>query len=130
MLVCSPEHDFAKQDTIDVHKLQGQQFIGFEKDIPTGTLIDNILKQNDVTVRNVMEFDNTETIKRAVEINAGISILPKPTVATEVKNETLKALHFTNENFNRPTGIIIRKKKNLTIAGRYLIELLNKKSQL
>ena len=130
VLVCSPEHTLAKQTSIDIHRLHGHGFIAFEKNVPTRTLIDSILKQNDVTVRNVMEFDNTETIKRAVEINAGLSILPEPTVTAEVKNETLKALRFTNGNFYRPTGIIIRRKKNLTIAGRYLIELLNKKSQL
>ncbi len=130
VLVCSPEHAFANKKYIDVHELQGEQFIGFEKNIPTEMLIDNILKQNDVSVRNVMEFDNTETIKRAVEINAGVTILPEPTVGAEVDNGTLKIVRFTNENFYRPTGLIIRKKKSLTIAGRYLIELLNKKSQI
>ena len=130
VLVCSPEHAFANKKYIDVHKLQGERFIGFEKNIPSETLIDNILKQNDVVVRNVMEFDNTETIKRAVEINAGITILPEPTVSAEADSGTLKIVRFTNENFYRPTGLIIRKKKNLTIAGRYLVELLNKKSQI
>ena len=33
-----------------------------------------------VTIRVAMEFDNIETIKQAVEIGAGVSILPEPTV--------------------------------------------------
>ena len=32
-----------------------------------------------------MEFDNIETIKQAVEIGAGVSILPEPTVRDELQ---------------------------------------------
>ena len=73
-----------------------------------------------------MEFDNTETIKRAVEINAGISILPETTIRAEIASGTLKAIPFSNEKFIRPIGLVIRKNKTLSISGRYLIELLRK----
>jgi len=42
-----------------------------------------------VAVETVMEFDNIETVKRAVEIEAGISIVPQATVAQEVAKQTL-----------------------------------------
>ncbi len=128
VFVCNPKHPLANELTMDVHNLQGQEFIAFEKNVPTRILIDNILTQYDVVVRTVMEFDNTETIKRAVEINSGVSILPKTTLNTEISNGTLRAIYFSNENFYRPTGIIVRKDKSLSLAGRYLIELLRKKS--
>jgi DNA-binding transcriptional LysR family regulator len=77
-----------------------------------------------------MEFDNIETIKRAVEINAGVSILPRVALLQELAGGTLKAIRFSNENFFRPTGIIIRKGKMLGQAGRYFIDLLrNQKSE-
>jgi len=76
-----------------------------------------------------MEFDNVETIKRAVEINSGISILPETAILQEVGSGTIKAISFSNENFVRPTGIIIRKNKLLGQAGRYFIELLQKESK-
>jgi DNA-binding transcriptional LysR family regulator len=74
-----------------------------------------------------MEFDNIETVKRAVEINSGISILPKPAILQEVSSGTIIAIDFSNEHFFRPTGIIIRKDKIFSQAGRYFIELLRKK---
>jgi len=74
-----------------------------------------------------MEFDNIETIKRAVEINSGISILPQTALIQEVNSGTLKGLPFSNEHFTRPTGIIVRKNSLKTQAARYLIELLRKK---
>ena len=86
-----------------------------------------MLNQYGVSVQTVMEFDNVETIKRAVEINAVISILPETAVHTELANGTLKAIPFSNENFYRPTGVIIRRKKTLSAAAEYLLELLHKK---
>jgi DNA-binding transcriptional LysR family regulator len=126
LLTCAPDHPFAQENEIDIHQLQGEKFIGFSVDVPTRNQVDAMLKKYTVTVRTVMEFDNIETIKRAVEINAGISILPKPCLRSELAAGTLKAVAFTNEHFYRPTGIIIRKDKHLTKAARYLIELLRK----
>ncbi len=128
VLVCSPENPLANESAADIHELQGVEFIAFEKGVPSRTLIDDILKQYNVTVRTVMEFDNIETIKRAVEINAGVSILPETTIHAELSNGTLRAIPFSNENFSRPTGLIVRKNKTLTQAARYLIELLQKKA--
>jgi DNA-binding transcriptional LysR family regulator len=128
VLVCSPKHPLTSESQIDIHKVQFERFIAFEKDTPTRGLIDSILRRYSIFVRPVMEFDNTETIKRAVEINAGISILPEIVVLQEVASGLVKAIPFLNERFFRPTGIIVRKDKILGQAGRYFIELLRKKA--
>lgn len=128
VLVCSPKHPLANESRVDIHKVQFERFISFEKNVPTRTWIDSILQRYNIIVRPVMEFDNTETIKRAVEINSGISILPQTTIVQELGSGMLKAIPFSNERFVRPTGIIVRKNKILGQAGRYLIELLRKKT--
>jgi len=76
-----------------------------------------------------MEFDNIETIKRAVEINAGVSILPEATIVQEVASATLKALPFSNERFVRPTGILVRKGRILSQATRYLLSILREQAR-
>ncbi|MGD9110574.1 MAG: LysR family transcriptional regulator [Phycisphaerales bacterium] len=124
VLVCSPRHPLAKQTQVDITQLQFERFIGFEAEIPTRAWIDNILQRYNVSVQLVMEFDNIETVKRAVEINTGISILSKTAVVQEVADGTLKAIEFSNEKFVRPTGIITRKNKIQTRAGRYFLKLL------
>ena len=128
VLVCSPRHPFANESQIDIHKIQFERFIGFESKVPTRIWIDNIFNRYSTIVRPIMEFDNIETIKRAVEINSGISILPRNTIEQEVKSGTLRVLTFSNENFVRPTGIIVRKDKLFGQAGRYFISLLRKKN--
>ncbi len=129
VLVCSPRHALANESQIDIHKVQFERFIGFEKDVPTRIWIDNILQRYNIVVRPVMEFDNIETVKRAVEINSGISILPQTAIIQEVNDGTIKSIAFSDENFFRPTGIIVRKNKILSQAGRYIIELLRKKAR-
>lgn len=126
VLACSPKHPLASESQVDIHKLQFESFIAFEQSVPTRMWIDNILQRYNIVVRPVMEFDNIETIKRAVEINSGISILPHTAILPEVAGGTIRAIPFSNEKFVRPTGIIVRKGKVLGRASRYLIELLGR----
>ncbi len=123
-LACSPKHPLAKEPEVDIHKLQFERFIAFEKEVPTRIWIDEVLARYNTVVRPVMEFDNIETIKRAVEINAGVSILPEPTIVQEVASGTIKAVPFSNERLARPTGVILRRGKTFSQAGRYFVELL------
>ncbi len=127
VFVCSPEHPFGNESRIDIHQLHLQKFIGFEEGIPTRILIDTILANYNVSVQKIVEFDNIETVKRAVEIDAGVSILPQTAIRQELANGTLRAIPFSNENFIRSTGTIVRKGKNLTQPGRYFLELLRKR---
>jgi len=124
VLACSGRHPLASEKEIDIHRLQFERFIAFERGVPTRVWIDAILARYNVVVRPVMEFDNVETIKRAIEINAGIGILPEVTLVQELASGTLKAIRFSNERLVRPTGIIVRKGKVLGQAGRYFIDLL------
>ncbi|MHC4338497.1 MAG: LysR substrate-binding domain-containing protein, partial [Planctomycetota bacterium] len=128
VLACSPKHPLARESEVDIHQLQFERFIAFEKNVPTSAWIDSILQRYNIIVQPVMEFDNIETIKRAVEINSGLTILPQTAILQEVGGGTIKALTFSNENFVRPTGIIVRKGKVFGQAGRYFVELLRKKA--
>jgi len=62
VLICHPQHPFARSKSIKFKALSGQKFIGFEPDIPSRKALDKILKENSVEVQHVMEFDNIETV--------------------------------------------------------------------
>jgi DNA-binding transcriptional LysR family regulator len=129
VVVCHPKHPLApnKQSNagrISVQQLAGEEFVAFERDIPTRKTIDRILKQHGVAVNYVMEFDNIETIKRSVEVGIGLSILPETAVASEVRNRLLAALDFSEGTFTRSIGIIHRKGKVFSAAAREFVNLL------
>ena len=71
-----------------------------------------------------MEFDNIETVKRAVEIDHGIAIVPQATVQQEQKQGTLAVLPFKGRDFTRPLAILHRKGRVLTPAMKKFIETL------
>lgn len=123
VLVCSPDHELAHRKRIEVSSLSGHRFVGFERDMVSRKAVDKILRDNNAAVQYVMEFDNIETIKRAVEADLGVTIVPRATVENEIRVGTLRAVNFT-ENFTRPIGIIHRKGKIFSAAARKLIEML------
>ena len=124
VLICHPQHPFAKQKSIRLKSLAGQKFIGFEPDIPTRKALDKIFKQHGVTITNVMEFDNIETVKRAVEIDAGISVVPLATISQEITKQTLASVSLADAEFFRPLAAIYKKHKVLSPAIRQLIAMI------
>ena len=124
VLICHPKHPLAKLKAVKLAQLNTQKFIGFEPDIPTRKAVDKVLRDAGVAVRVVMEFDNIETVKRAVEIEAGVSIVPAGTVAGEVTKQTLAAVPFADVSIGRPLAVIYKKNKVLSPAMKQFIALL------
>jgi DNA-binding transcriptional LysR family regulator len=124
VLICHPQHPFAKLKSVKLKSLAGQKVIGFEPDIPTRKALDKILKEYDVEVKHVMEFDNVETVKRAVEIDAGLSIVPKGTVMQEIAKQTLISVTIEDGEFFRPLAAIYKKNKVLSPAMKQFLAIL------
>lgn len=124
VLICHPQHPLARSKAAKLSDISGQRFIGFEPDIPTRKAIDKILRDNNVTVQHVMEFDNIETVKRAVEIEAGISIVPQSTILQEVTKETLSQVEIQDAEFYRPLAALYKKNKVLSPALKQFLGIL------
>ncbi len=124
VLICHPQHPLAKHKSIRLKAISGQKFISFEPDIPTRKALDKILKEHSVQVQHVMEFDNIETVKRAVEIDAGIAIVPQGTVVQEVNKGTLAQVTFEDGEFYRPLAALYKKNKVLSPAMKQFLAVL------
>ena len=129
VFVCAPLHPLARHKQVRLEQLDGLKLIGFDPDLTIRREIDRVLHQRRVETNIVMEFDNIETIKRAIEIDAGVSLLPEPTVAREVQIGALVAIPLDTDELVRPLGIIHRRGKELTSATRRFIELLQREGQ-
>jgi LysR family transcriptional regulator, transcriptional activator of the cysJI operon len=124
VLICHPQHPFAKLKSIKLKALAGQKFVGFEPDIPTRRALDKAFREHSVDVQHVMEFDNIETVKRAVEIDAGIAVVPETTITQEVTDQTLAAIPIDDGDLYRPLAAIYKKNKVLSPAMKQLLALL------
>lgn len=123
-LICSPEHPFAQEPNLPLAALDGQRLIAFDSGLKIRRELDKAIAAAEAEPEIVMEFDNIENIKRAVEINAGVSLLPVPTFQREVAAGTLVAVELSDAPLARPLGIIQRKGVEPGRTARSFIELL------
>ena len=124
VLVCPNGHKFANRKQIKTKDLDGMDFVLFERDVPTRKATDKILKAHGVEVHKVAEFDNIETIKRAVEAGFGLAILPLPAVVEAERRAQLSIVKLVEKEWVRPIGIIHRSDRNLSLAAKKFVQLL------
>jgi len=124
VIAAPPSHPLARRARPPLAALDGQPFIGFDRDIPTRRLVDALLRRHHVRVTYAMELDNIETIKRSVEAGLGLSLLPAPTLAGEVRARTLVARPPAEGPFRRPIGVIHRRTREMSAAARAFLALL------
>ena len=126
VLICPPAHPFARRKKLRATDLQDQDFVHFERDIPTRRAIDRILRAHGVSVRRVAEFDNIETIKRAVEVGLGLAVVPRLSVLDEQRSGQLAVIPLAEPEWTRTVGVIYRSDRALGSAAQKFIELLKK----
>lgn len=124
VFVCPPAHRLARRRAVTPADLEGEPFVALDPDLRIRRAIDRALNQQGITINVVMEFDNIETIKQAIVLGAGVSILPEPTVGREVANRSLVALPLAIPSLARPVGIIHRRNARFTPAVARFIDLL------
>ncbi len=124
VIICNPRHPLSQETSSKLSAIAGENFVAFEPDIPTRKVIDRVLREHGVHVNIVMEFDNVETVKRAVEIDAGVAIVPLNTVSQEVANQSLVAVAVEHADLHRQQAIILKKNKILSNATRLFINML------
>ena len=125
-VVAHPTHRLARRRSLGPADLNGEKFVAFDADLAVRRAIDRALKQAGVRVDVVMEFDNVETIKQAIGINAGVSILPRPSILKEIGMRTLVALPIQLPGLVRPIGIIRRRGKRMAPAVARFVEQVRK----
>ncbi|MGE5191682.1 MAG: LysR substrate-binding domain-containing protein [Deltaproteobacteria bacterium] len=124
VLVVPPGHRLAGRRSVAIAELHGEDYVGFTKELTIRREIDRQLKRAKVAVQVVHEFDNIETIKRAIEIGSGVALLPKPTVWPEISAGRLAAVEVSDVELVRPLGIVHKRNKQLTTAVQKFVELL------
>ena len=119
-----PSHPFAARDEVYPADLSGQTFIGFDEDLSIRRELDRFFRTEGVEVNLAMHFDNIHTIKEAVALGSGISILPARTMQAEIAQGRLAAVRLHAPKLVRPVGIVHRKRKKFNRAAQAFLELL------
>jgi DNA-binding transcriptional LysR family regulator len=127
VLICPPDHPFASRKKVKATDLRDEVFVHFERDIPTRRATERVFRAHGVTVRRAAEFDNIETIKRAVEVGFGLAIVPQPSVVDERRHGQLAVVQLAEPEWTRTVGVIHRSDRTLSTSARKFIELLRER---
>jgi LysR family transcriptional regulator, transcriptional activator of the cysJI operon len=124
VLATAPSHPLAFRDRVSAEDLNGVDFVTFDDDLPISREISRWLRAHGVEVNTTMRFDNIQTIKEAVILGSGVSIVPARILHSETADGRLRAVPLSEPGLSRPLGIIHRKKKRFARAAQAFLDLL------
>jgi DNA-binding transcriptional LysR family regulator len=128
VLVCHPQHPLARRSSTPLESLRDQPLVAFQAGLKIRAEIDRVLAERGIPVDIDLEFDNIETIKQAIEIGAGISLLPQPTIVRELATGALAMVRLDGEPLARPLGIIHRRDHQLSETAERFVAMLKSQS--
>lgn len=124
VVVMPPDHPLAKSRSIPIERLEGLDYVAFDHDLPIRRETDRHMRAHGVRVNIVTEFDNIETIKQAIEVGMGVSLLPAPSVLDDLEARRLAAISLEAPKISRPIGVIYRRRKIFSAQTTQFIEML------
>ena len=126
VLVVPSNHLLARKKSVKVADLRKERFILREPGSATRAAVVNHLQKSDLKVETIMEMENPESVKKAVQSGLGIAFISKFAVETELKAKTLVAVRVKGLDINRELKIVYRKDKHLGRAAQTFIEMARK----
>ncbi|HEU5130793.1 MAG TPA: LysR family transcriptional regulator [Pyrinomonadaceae bacterium] len=103
--IASPHHKLAKQRTVSAYTLAGERLILGERGGNTRRLIDQFFAQAGVSLHVAMELSRQQAIKRMVEEDMGVGIVPLQSVKDEVEKGRLIRWWIEGAQINWELGI-------------------------
>ena len=125
VLIQSTKHRlFKKNAKVALKKLNNIKFIGIDPITPTGLAINQFLEAHQIKINLVKEYENIETVKNAVEVGLGCSILPNTTIIKELKDPSLEIVPLQGFDLKRPLAIVHSNKTVFTKAAKIFLEAI------
>src|SRR5256886_15938615 len=123
VLVVPSDHILARKKSVKIADLRKEMFILREAGSATRAAVAHHLKKADLEVETVMEMENPESVKKAVQSGLGIAFISRFAVETELKAKTLVVVRVRGLDIKRELKIVYRKDKHLSRAAQAFIEI-------
>ena len=123
VLVVPANHHLARKKSVKIADLRKEMFILREAGSATRATVAHHLKKTDLEVETVMEMENPESVKKAVQSGLGIAFISRFAVETELKAKSLMAIGVKGLDIHRDLKIVYRKDKHLGRAAQTFIDL-------
>lgn len=126
ILVVPLGHRFAGKRSVRAKDLSKEKFILREQGSATRAVVATHLRKLRVDTEAIMEIENPESVKKAVQNGLGIAFISAFAAETDLKAKTLVAVKIQNVEIRRELKVVYRKDKHLTRAAQAFIEVARK----
>lgn len=125
-IITAPGNSLAKAGKSALSALDGQLFASFQIDSPTRKFVDKVLRDGGVKVIQAGEFESVESIKRVVQLENAVSIVPAESIQAEVEAKTLAKVTITGAELKRPISVVVSRFRPRPPGMKELLETLKK----
>ena len=123
ILIVPRGHRLARKRNVRSEELSNEQFIFREQGSATRAAVTAHLRKSRINAVAVMEIENPESVKKAVQNGIGIAFISAFAAETDLKAKTLVAVEIRNLKIRRELKIVYRKDKQLSRASQTFIEM-------
>ncbi len=122
--VVPPGHRLARRRRVDMKALGQEAFIAHIVESPYRWRVIQLFERHRVPLRMAVELPTIESIKRFVQMEMGVAIVPRMCVRWEVERGTLVELKVRQLRVPRHLYLVWRKEGQMSHAAGALLELL------
>jgi DNA-binding transcriptional LysR family regulator len=130
LLLAEASHPLASRSTVKPADLVAQNLLLTESGCSYREKLDRALALANIRPANVTEFSSVEALKQCIALGMGIGLLPEIVVARELRQNRLKALHWTGPSLDIVTQILWHKDKWISPAMAAFMELVKDKLEV
>ena len=126
VVIVSPSHPLAAREVISINDLGDQVLIAHNAHSPYRQSVIAAFEKSHTPMNIAIELPSLEAIKRIVELEAGVALVPRLTAESEISAGRLAALRIKELKLERRLNIIYRKNSVLSHAAAAFIETARK----
>ena len=124
--ICAPDHPLARRSRINFEDLLIYPLILLDTGSNTRSFIDQRLAEMNVRPNISMEIGSIEVIKKLVQLDFGVSIVPRISVMEEAGQGILHYMSVFDRSEWRKLGVIYPRKGLYSLAAQVFVKMLKK----
>lgn len=125
VIIVPPGHELSPKTELKPGDLEGQSIVMHERGSMNQQVIDELIREHDVSLSKYIEFSSNEAIKRAVAAGAGIALISRKVASEEIDAGKLKAVPLCDAATKRNYYMIYRNDKIISKPVKHMMDTVH-----
>lgn len=125
VIIVPPDHELSNSERLRPTDLEGHSIVMHEQGSVYQQVIDDLIREHNISLSKYIEFSSNEAIKQAVAAGAGIALISRKVVNEEIEVGKLKAVQLCNAATKRNFYMIYRNDKILSKPVKQMMDTVN-----